>query len=359
MKQIFEQTQFGTLRIKNRLVRSATFENGCGDKGHITPRLGQIYEELAKGNVGLIITGMMSAGHNAGVNDNMIQIYQNDFVQEFQKITENVHRLEGKIVVQLGHCGAKASVIDRGDYAYAPSDIQLGNTQAKAMTIDEIKALVKEYGESAMKCKEAGADGVEIHAGHGYLVSEFLSPYFNHRTDEYGGVIEHRAQFLIEILDEIRRCVGKDYPVLVKINYCDLVEGGNEGADCRYICELLEKHGITAIEITSGISVNPASAPTQPGNRQEGFFAEGAIDIANHVNVPVISVGGYRTKEKTEFYLNQGDIAAISMSRPFICEPELAYKWENGISEKSDCVNCSQCFGMPQHGCKVKSMQNK
>ncbi len=351
--KIFEEAKLGNLTIKNRLVRSATFENGCGNHGMITDDLGKVYTELAQGGVGLIITGMMSAGHNAGVNDNMIKLYDEDFVKDFTTIVEDVHRNGGKIAVQLGHCGAKAGVIDCGEYAYAPSDIELGGVKAKAMTREQIKNLVKEYGDAAKKCKEAGADGVEIHGGHGYLVSEFLSPYFNKRTDEYGGDIENRARFLFEICDEIRLQVGEEYPVMIKINYSDLVDGGNTGAETSYVCKELDKRGIDAIEITSGISVNPASAPTQPGQKEEGFFAEGALDIAAQVAAAVISVGGYRTPEKIESTLTKGKIEAVSMCRPFICEPDLPKRWQNGVLEKAKCVSCSQCFGMAKHGCKV------
>ncbi len=353
MKKIFEEIRLGNLTIKNRLVRSATFENGCGDHGYIKPELGKVYHELTGGGVGLIITGMMSASHNAGVSDNMIKIYEDSFVKDFAPIVDEVHAGGGKLVVQLGHCGAKANVIDLGSYAFAPSDIELGGKIAKAMTVEQIKNLVLEYGTSARKCKEAGVDGVQIHAGHGYLVSEFLSPYFNKRTDEYGGGIENRVRLLFEIYDEIRRQVGKDYPILIKINYSDLVDGGNTGKDTAYICKELEKRGIDAIEVTSGISVDPISAPTQPGRKEEAFFAQGALDIANQISTPVISVGGYRTPDKIEEILNVGDITAISLCRPLICQPDLPKKWQDGDLEKAKCISCSQCFGMPMHGCKV------
>ncbi|MDO4650112.1 MAG: NADH:flavin oxidoreductase [Eubacteriales bacterium] len=353
MKQIFEETKLGKLTIKNRLVRSATFENGCGDYGHIKSELEKVYHQLAEGGVGLIITGMMSAAHNAGVSDNMIKIYEDSFVNDFAPIVDAIHNCDGKIVVQLGHCGAKASVIDKGEYAFAPSDIELGGKTAKEMTKKQINDLVKEYGISARKCKEAGADGVQIHGGHGYLVSEFLSPYFNHRTDEYGGNIENRARLLFEIYDEIRSQVGTEYPILIKINYSDLVEGGNTGVETSYVCKELEKREIDAIELTSGISVNPESAPTQPGRKEEGFFTEGALDIAGQITTAVISVGGYRSLDKIKETLNAGNIEAISICRPLICEPDLPRKWQNGDTDKAICVSCSQCFGMPVHGCKV------
>lgn len=348
MKKIFEECTLGNMVLKNRLVRSATFENGGADNGLITPLLKEVYEKLAEGEVGLIITGMMGVGSNACVNSGMVKIYDDSFIDKFSKVTHAVHQLGGKIVVQLGHCGAKATVIDWGDRPFCPSDYE----NAKEITKEEMKMLLKSYGEAALKCKMAGADGVQIHAAHGYLISEFLSPYFNKRMDEYGGDIQNRAKYLFDIYGEIRSSVGEDYPVLIKINYSDLVESGLTGEECEWVCIELEKRGIDAIEISSGIGVSAESAPTQPNQKMvEGFFADGAFNIARKVTIPIISVGGYRSLAIIEKKLNQGDISAISLCRPFIREPFLIKKWKNDDKAKALCVSCNGCFSMPQHGC--------
>lgn len=350
MKKIFEECTLGNMTLKNRLVRSATFENGGADNGVITPLLKKVYEELAKGEVGLIITGMMGIGYNACVNSSMVKIYDDSFVTKFTEVTHAVHQLGGKIVVQLGHCGVKSNVIDWNDKPFCPSEY--GN--AKEITKDEIKMLLKNYGEAALKCKTAGADGVQIHAAHGYLISEFLSPYFNKRTDEYGGDIQNRAKFLFDIYNEIRSAVGENYPVLIKINYSDLVENGLNGEECAWICMELEKRGLDAIEISSGIGVSTESAPTQPSQKKiEGFFADGALSIADKITIPVISVGGYRSLAVIEEKLNQGNISAISLCRPLIREPFLVKRWKKNSEEKALCVSCNMCFSMPQHGCSI------
>ena len=348
MKKVFEEYILGSMVLKNRLIRSATFENGGADNGLITPLLKEIYEELAKGEVGLIITGMMGVGPNACVNSSMVKIYDDSFIDRFSEIAHAVHQMGGKIVVQLGHCGAKATVIDLGKRPFCPS--KYGNS--KEITKDEIKMLLKKYGEAALKCKMAGADGVQIHAAHGYLISQFLSPYFNKRTDEYGGDIQNRARFLFDVYDEIRSLVDEVYPVLIKINYNDLVENGLSDDECEWVCMELEKRGIDAIEISSGIGVNTESAPTQPNQKKiEGFFADGALNIASKVTTPVISVGGYRSLDVIEKKLNQGNISAISLCRPFIKEPFLLKRWKNGDKGKASCVSCNGCFSMPRHGC--------
>jgi len=350
MKRVFEECTVGNMVLKNRLVRSATFENGGADNGVITPLLKKVYEELVKGEVGLIITGMMGIGPNACVNSSMVKIYDDSFIAKFTEVTNSIHQLGGKIVVQLGHCGVKSTIIDWGDKPFCPSDY--GN--AKEISKDEMKMLLKKYGEAALKCKMAGADGVQIHAAHGYLISEFLSPYFNNRTDEYGGDIQNRTKFLFDIYDEIRSSVGENYPVLIKINYSDLVENGLNGEECAWVCMELEKRGLDAIEISSGIGVSTESTPTQPSQKKiEGFFADGALDVAAKVSIPVISVGGYRSIKTIEEKLNQGNIVAVSLCRPFIREPFLAKKWEKDDKAKALCVSCSMCFSMSQHGCSL------
>ncbi|MDR1429706.1 MAG: NADH:flavin oxidoreductase, partial [Spirochaetaceae bacterium] len=224
MKRLFEPARLGSLTIKNRLVRSATYEMGCIENSAVTAALKAVYEDLARGGVGLIITGKMSVCPKGGLDG--AALYDRDFPAQFAPIVDAVHREGGKIAVQIGHDGVKATALKEEEAPAGPSLYeQPGSKPAKAMTRDEIGELVKDYGRAALRCRESGADGVQLHGAHGYLISEFLSPYFNKRDDEYGGSIEHRARLLFEIYDEIRRSTG-DFPLLIKINYSDLVEPG-------------------------------------------------------------------------------------------------------------------------------------
>lgn len=350
MKQLFQAVELGNLKVKNRLIRSATFENGCAENGVINSLLEDVYQKLAKGGIGLIITGMYGVCENACAKEDMIKIYDNTFVKKFAHITSSVHNSGGKIVVQLGHCGAKSTVLDGNKYPDCPSDYR----DAKAMTKNDISKLIKSYGVAALKCKQAGADGVQIHSAHGYLISQFLSPYYNKRTDEYGGTIENRFRLLQEIYHEIRLAVGNGFPVLVKINYSDLVENGFSGEDCSYVCKTLGILGIDAIEISAGLAVSTESSPTQIGKSKEGFYAEYAMKIASQVDIPIISVGGYRSIEMIEKALNQGKLKAISMCRPLIREPELPKRWESGDRTKSTCRSCNLCFNATPIHCALR-----
>ena len=351
MKHIFESHNLGGIQLENRLVRSATFESGGAENGVITPLLKKVYEDLAKGQVGLIITGMMGVGPNACAGPAMVKVYDESFVLRFSEIARSVHQFGGKIVVQLSHCGAKATVIDWGEQAFCPSEYK----QAKAISTDEIAMLVKSFGQAAAKCKAAGADGVQIHGAHGYLLNQFLSPFFNQRTDEYGGDVQGRSKFLFEVYEEIRSAVGADYPVLLKINYSDLVENGFTGEECAWVCQELERRGLNAVEVSSGLGVSRDSGPVPSGPQvTEGFFAAGGLDIAEKLSIPVFNVGGYRAFETIEAKLNEGRLAAISLCRPFIREPDLAARWRAGDRKNAACISCNKCFGMPQFGCAVK-----
>jgi 2,4-dienoyl-CoA reductase-like NADH-dependent reductase (Old Yellow Enzyme family) len=351
MKAMFDTVSLGSLQLKNRLIRSATFEIGGAKDGKTTQFLEEVYRDLAKGGVGLVITGMMGVSPNACLSSGMTKIYGGGFAAGFKKLAEVVHGCGGKIVVQLGHCGAQSKELDEGSHAFAPSDTEPPDSGAKAMTTEEIHSLAKAYGAAARKCRDAGADGVQIHAAHGYLLSRFLSPIFNRRTDEYGGSIAGRARFLFEVYEEIRKCVGRNYPVLVKINYSDIAEGGISEADVLWYCKELDRRGIDAIEVSAGIGTDKASGSIQGGRADEAFNAGYALRLSHEINAAVISVGGYRSPEKINEVLNAGNIAAVSLCRPLIREPGLPGRWQSGDLTRGACVSCGKCFKSPRHGC--------
>lgn len=356
MKKISDPIRIGTLQLKNRIVRSATLEAGGADDGEMNDLLGNVYTDLAKGGVGLIITGMMGVGPNSCAYPGMTRIYGKTFGTEFRKIADSVHQYGAKIAVQLGQCGARVVVLETREHPYCPSDhADAAGNVATAMTKEEIARVVEDFGTAAAICKASGADAVEIHAAHGYLLSEFLSPYFNKREDEYGGSIENRCRIVKEVYASVRAHVGEDFPVLIKINYEDLVQPGLTGAECLFVCQQLEALGIDAIEISTGLAESMDSLPFQrPKSPTAGTFTQGALKIAAGVSIPVISVGGYRTIEGIEAVLNEGSLAAISMSRPLICEPNLVTRWLSGDTRKAKCVSCNKCFtDHSGFGCKV------
>lgn len=356
MKTLFDSVTLGKLKLKNRLVRSATMEIGLTKNGTVSPELKEIHERLAKGETGLIITGMMGVGPNACLSPDMVKIYDGSFVEEFSKIPPAIHRFGAKIVVQIAHCGIKAAVTDGTSFPLGPSEAEfLPEKPAKAMTKDDIARTVRDFAKAALKCKEAGADGIQLHAAHGYLLSQFLSPYHNKRQDEYGGSIENRARIVFDVYEAVRTAVGAAYPVLIKINTNDMVDGGLSEEESTWVCQELDKRGIDAVELSGGLGLSSKTNPAQrmPPASEEGYFSRAALNLAEKISAPVITVGGYRTPEVMEQVLNKGKIAAVSLCRPLICDPELPLKWKNSDNSKGRCVSCNKCFKVDKFGCAV------
>lgn len=331
MKKIFEPVELGKLRLKNRILRSAALTEKDGENGRFLPYERETFAELSKNDVAAIITGMMGVGTNSCAAEHMVRTYLEGFEEDFRQVADSVHENGGKIIAQISHCGANSMFLEKGENPWAPSAcVSMMGLDAVEMTKEQINQVVKDFAASAAACKRAGADAVQMHCAHAYLLSQFLSPYYNKRTDEYGGPIENRARMTLETYDAVRRAVGDDYPLMVKINYDDLIgEGGFNGDDCAWVCRELSKRGIDAIEVSSGLALSRESFPMQkavPG-AEEGHFTQGALEIARQVDCAVISVGGYRTQEQVSHCLNLGGIDAISLCRP-LANPAYIADWD-------------------------------
>ena len=343
MKKLFEPAIVGGLSLRNRFIRSATFEYVYDNENEVfADRLLPMYEKLAGNGVAAIITGMVGVDENSRAASVMVKAYGQSFVPELARLVDGVHALGTKLIVQINHCGQKARQIDGDGSPLGPSDTE----NAKGMSRDQIRSLVASFADIAARCKEAGVDAVQIHAAHGYLLSEFLNPYFNKRTDEYGGSIEGRARIVLEVYDAVREAVGKDYPVWIKINSKDLTDPSISPEEFQWVCAELDKRGIAAIEVSGGAMISPESASTPLIKKEadEGYFAREALKVAEKVTASVISVCGYRTPDVIEQWLNKGKIEAISLCRPLISEPDLVGRWERGDMRKARCISCSKCF---------------
>ena len=348
MRTLFEAVVVGGLSLRNRLIRSATFEYAFdNDKESFAGKLLPMYEKLAGNSVAAIITGMVGVDENSRVASVMVKAYGQTFVSQLAQLADSVHRRGAKLIVQINHCGQKARQIDCGGFPLGPSDTEdaQGNP-VKGMSFNEIRSVVDSFAGAAARCKQAGADAVQIHAAHGYLLSEFLNPYFNKRADAYGGNIECRARIVLEVYDAVREAVGNDYPVWIKINCKDLTEPSINPNEFLWVCSALDKRGIDAIEVSGGAMISPQSAPAPliKNEEDEGYFAREALQLAGIASASVISVCGYRTPDMIEKWLNQGKIEAIALCRPLICEPDLVGRWEQGDRKKARCVSCSKCF---------------
>lgn len=349
MKKLFEETYLANIEVKNRFVRSATWENMCDEDGHMTDELYGIYEDLSKGEVGLIITGYANVVKEEQPNPGMMGIYSDSFIKEYQKLTNLVHSYGTKIIMQIAYGGTKTKFKVGERVIYAPSEVAERSTKVlgKAMTREEITYIIDAFAEAGRRAKEAGFDGVEIHAAHTYLINQFLSPYYNNRTDEYGGNLENRMRFLNEMIYKMREKVGRDFPILVKLTATEFFEGGLTFEETRIISKKLEEIGVNGIEISGNIHGEAKSAvgKTFDGHeiKKEGYFLEYAKIISEEISIPVITVGGFENIDSIEKILSETNIDYFAISRPLLTEPFLIKRWKDGDRKPVKCVRCSKC----------------
>jgi 2,4-dienoyl-CoA reductase-like NADH-dependent reductase (Old Yellow Enzyme family) len=354
MTTLFTQTQINGMTLSNRFVRSATWSAMAAPDGRCTPRLANLMKTLAQGGVGLIITGHAYVRQEGQAGPNQLGVYSNELIPGLRDMVQTVHDHGGKILLQLAHAGFFATAKLTGITPLAPSAVEgIAKGPRREMTHRDIREVVEAFGAAALRGREAGFDGVQIHAAHGYLLSQFLSPLLNHRSDEYGGPIGNRARLLLEVLQAIRGAVGTDYPVLVKLNSGDFVDGGLVVEDAAQVARMLEDEGIDAIEVSGGLPISRDSGSIRKGitsEDREAYFQDEARAFKEKVSVPLILVGGIRSFQVAERLVKDGVADYISMSRPFIREPDLINRWKAGDLRKSTCISESSCLFAAREG---------
>ena len=348
MSQMFDTTEINGMRLTNRFVRSATWEGMARDDGACSPKLVGLMSQLAKGEVGLIITGHAYVRQDGQALPWQLGIYNDELIQGLREMTQAVHEHGGRVVIQAAHAGFFASAKLTGQTPMAPSQVEgFAKSPRKEMSVDDIQEIVGAFGEAAARAKEAGFDGVQIHSAHGYLLSQFLSPAFNKRTDEYGGSVANRAKPLLEVLRRVREAVGADFPVLVKMNSEDFLDGGLTFEDSLKVGAMLQEGGIDAIELSGGTIVSRRQSASRMGiksEEKEAYFRESAKAFKEAFKVPIIMVGGIRSFQLAERLVAQGYTDYVSMSRPFIREPDLIERWASGDLRKATCISDNRCF---------------
>lgn len=352
MSKLFDPITINSLTLRNHFVRSATHDRMAEPDGRISDSELKLYGDLAAGGVGLIITAHAYVSHplgRASIPQNAI--FSDVYVEGYKRLTEVVHRHGAKLVIQLAHAGRQTMPdFIEGQMPVAPSDLFDGQGQqvARALSPDEIQSLLEAYESAALRAKRAGADGVQLHMAHGYLLAQFLSPYTNHRTDAYGGDRQRRAALLAEVAYRVKSAVGHDYPVLAKLNTTDGVTAPVQLSldDVVYTAGVIAEHGIDAIETSGGTIKETRNVMAKPGiasPEQEACFAAAAAAVKAKVNVPVILVGCLRSASVMQSILDKGIADMVSLSRPFVREPDLVNKIAAG-QPKASCVSCNACF---------------
>ena len=324
MQSIFGSCSIGRLALKNRFVRSATGESRARPDGVLKEEVFPIYESLAKGGVGLIVTGHMCVDEDWKCSPKQTAVTRQDHIPGLQRLAQACRGNETKAVAQINHAARR---LDQ-------------------MTPAEIRHAADCFVAAGIRVQEAGFDGVQVHAAHGYLLSGFLTPSENRRTDAYGGDEEGRRRLLIEIVSGLRRALGPQYPILCKLGTVDGRDNSLTLAESAATAKGLQQAGIDAIEVSAGFSGDHAQMAAEgiDAPEKEAYFASQSKAIKQSVDIPIILVGGLRSREVMQSQVDEGVCDMVSMCRPFIREPDLVTNMATGCVDRSSCVSCSNCF---------------
>lgn len=348
---LFKPVAIGQLTVQNRFVRSATHDYLADDRtGTITPAQLELYRRLAEGQVGLIITGHAYVHLSGKASPRQMAIDDDSKIAGLGRLARTVHRVgSGSLVfVQISHAGRQTRPGLCGQQPVAPSSVYdpVSKILPRELSPEEISQIIEWFVQAASRAQQAGFDGVQLHAGHGYLLSSFISPHTNRRTDDWGGNWLNRSRIIREIISGIRRACGPDYPVIIKMNATDHLPGGLSLGEARNIAVSLEEAGLAAMEISGGMN-EAGLGSVWPGLRteeEEGYFVPLAASIKKALGIPVIGLGGIRTFRVAERLVDSLQVDLVSMSRPFINDPDLVRKFKSGQLDKSPCLSCNKCF---------------
>jgi 2,4-dienoyl-CoA reductase-like NADH-dependent reductase (Old Yellow Enzyme family) len=366
IKKLFEKTKINQVVLKNRFVRSATWEGLANPDGSCNKRISEMMVDLARGEVGLIISSHSYVNPIGQAGNGQLGIYDDNLIDSYQKMVKKVHEEGSKIIMQISHAGGRAISRSNRKRPIGPSPLEIKGYSCREMAIHEIEQTVNDFTAAAVRAKKAGFDGIQIHGAHGFLLNQFLSPFFNKRSDNYGGKIENRARIILEILNSIRNVSGNKFAIIIKLNSDDFLDGGFTPEEMVEVSLLLEKAGIDAIELSGGSSISKYSS-SRIGRidrpEEEVYYRDAAKLYKESLKVPLILVGGIRSFQVAQELIEQNLADYIALCRPLIREPQLIKRWHSGDIKKATCIYCNQCFIPARAGeglyCVQEALLNK
>jgi len=382
MKKVFEKSMIGTIELKNRILRSATHE-GMGDKsGKPLKELYDLYEKLSKGGVGAIITGYVGVKQNGKAVFNMRMFDKDDYIDDYKDLNLKLKNDHTPVILQLAHSGSQTSSKITGEIPLSVSPTKnFYGERCREVGERDIEEIIDCFVKSIERAKKAEFAGVQLHAAHGYLLSEFVSPFLNKRKDKWGGTVENRFRILREILQRSREKVGH-FPIWVKVSAFNEDRNRKELEEIIKGCQMLQENGCDAIEVSCGYgfksfdTIRVPSIPVEamlallPNFKNYSSFKKGLFKIIvpllikkhkpihnynvgpaelirKNVDIPVIVVGGIRKLSDIENIIENRSIDFVSMCRPFIVEPDIVNKFQEHKSVESRCIDCGYClFGV-------------
>jgi 2,4-dienoyl-CoA reductase-like NADH-dependent reductase (Old Yellow Enzyme family) len=360
VSKLLKPYKIKNLSLRNRIMRSATWDGTADEKGGATDHSLALYRELASGGIGLIVTGYAFVSHPLGqANPGQYGIYNDAHIAGWKKIVKVVHKQgDSKIAMQIVHAGINSGYLaQKGREMLAVSKIERVQYPHRAMTEDEILGIIDDFTEAAVRVKEAGFDAVQLHGAHGYLISQFASPLYNRRTDRWGGTPANRRRFVLEVINKIRKAVGNDFPILIKFGVQDDRESGMPLEEGVETCRQMVEAGIDSIEISGG--VGNASLSIKENEIDKTPFRERAAGVKKAVNVPVAVVHGIRSLAVAEDIIESSDADMVSMCRPFIREPHLVLRWDRGDTKQAACISCAKCMRLVGRGRPLECIEER
>ena len=345
---LFTPIRIGSIQIPNRFVRSATHDFMAEEDGIATERQVQLFKQLAEGEVGLIITGHIYVNPNGKASPRQAGISEDRFIEGLRRIPDAVHAYPIKIFIQLAHAGRQTKEKYCGCTPLAPSAVYEPTLKItpKEMTQQEIQRIINDFVQAGRRAKEAGFDGAQLHVAHGYLLSSFISPHTNRRSDAWGGSTANRLRIVIEIIRGIKGMIGKEFPLIAKLNSTDFLPTGLQLGESIEMAKILEAEGIDGIEVSGGMSEAGKGSMWQglQSEEEEGYFVGSASKFKKAVRIPIFGLGGNRTFAVMERIIRDGKADLVSLSRPLIREPYLVKKFRMGEIDKSECISCNKCL---------------
>jgi 2,4-dienoyl-CoA reductase-like NADH-dependent reductase (Old Yellow Enzyme family)/thioredoxin reductase len=346
LSKLFSSFSIGTMEIKNRIVMPPMATHYASPEGFVTDRQIAYYVERARGGVGYITvehTGILQQGK---ASPKMLLISSDEHASRIERMIEAVHRVGGKIVVQINHAGRQTSSAVTGSPIVGPSPISCPtrNEIPRELSVGEIEEITEAFLIAAQRVKNAGANGVELHMAHGYLICSFLSSFSNRRSDRYGGDIDGRTRFARDVLNAVRNQVGPDFPIICRLSGDEYVDGGLKIEETKQIAQILEKEGADALHV-SACNVVSGYLNQPPYYVEEGVFVHLAEAIKSVVNIPVITVGRIRNPVMADQIVRDGKADFVSMGRALIADPYLPEKAKEGrFEEIIPCISCNRCI---------------
>lgn len=359
-KHLFSPIQIGTTTVKNRVFMPPISTN-LADKGYVTDELVEHYAARAKGGVGLIITEVTTVEPTYIYLPGDMSICDDSYIPGWKKLTDAVHKYGAKILPQLFHPAYMAFPIPGTPQLIAPSNVgpYYAKEAPRAVTIEELKVIIRQFGEAAFRVKQAGGDGVEIHAAHAHgLLGGFLSPLYNKRTDAYGGDIHGRLRLTLEVIEEVRKMCGKDFIIDVRISGDEYTDGGQNLNDAVYVAKQLEKAGVDFIHVSGGTTVMRGSSIPAPGTPM-GSHSKVGEEIKKQVSIPVATVGRITEPWFAEELIANGKADICMIGRANLCDPEFVQKaCEGREDEIRPCIGCLRCLNGIMFGKRVACTVN-